>query len=297
MKILLIGANGQLGSDLERILGERGHLVVPSCRGDLDITDTAEADKVLSSVRPDAVINTAAFHKVEECERSPVPAFEVNAAAPMNLARACSRLDALLVHFSTDYVFDGARMEPYQETELPAPLNVYGASKVAGEHLIAANTERYFVVRTCGLYGVRGSSGKGGNFVETMLRKARAGEPIRVVNDQVLTPTFTEDLAGAISLLIETRNYGLYHASCEGWCSWYEFARTIFELEGIEADLTPIQTMDMATPVPVRRPPYSVMSKQRLSSLGIEMPFWKDSLARYLKARTVKDESGIVAGN
>ena len=295
MKVLLIGANGQLGSDMERILGEGGHQVVPVRRCDLDVTDAAAAEDVLSSVRPEVVINTAAFHKVEECERNPALAFEVNAIAPMNLARICSRLGSLLVHFSTDYVFDGAKEEPYLETDLPAPLNVYGVSKAAGEQLIAANTERYFVVRTCGLYGVRGSSGKGGNFVETMLRKAGAKEPVRVVNDQVLTPTFTEDLADAVSFLIGTRVYGLYHASCEGYCSWYEFARTIFELEGIHADLTPIRTSEIASPV--RRPPYSVMSKQRLQSVGIVTPFWKDSLARYLKARRVKQESGAAVWN
>lgn len=293
MKILLIGANGQLGSDLEKALGGRGHEVVPSRRGDLDITNAAVTEEVLGRVRPDAVINTAAFHKVEECERNPALAFEVNASAPMNLARICMRLGALLVHFSTDYVFDGARQEPYQETDLPAPLNVYGASKLAGEHLIAANTERYFVVRTCGLYGIQGSSGKGGNFVETMLRKAHAAESIRVVNDQVLTPTFTEDLAEAVGLLVETQDYGLYQASCEGASSWFEFARTIFELEGIKADLSPVRTSDMASPV--RRPAYSVMSKQRLRSLGIEMPFWKDSLGRYLQARSVKQGSGVAA--
>ena len=293
MKILLIGANGQLGSDLEKALGGRGHQVVPSRHSELDVTDAAGIKSVLGSVQPDAVINTSAFHKVEECERKPELAFAVNAIAPLNLARSCSQLGALFVHFSTDYVFDGAKPAPYLETDLPAPLNMYGVSKAAGEHLIASNIERCFVVRTCGLYGVRGSSGKGGNFVETMLRKALAGESIRVVNDQVLTPTFTEDLAEAVCQLMETQNYGLYHASCEGWCSWYEFARTIFELEGIDADLSPIETRETASTV--KRPPYSVMSKQRLRQVGIELPFWKDSLARYLKARPVREAAGAAA--
>ena len=295
MKVLLIGANGQLGWDLAKALGAAGHQIVPSRHSELDVRNAAEVEKVLDSVRPDAVVNTAAFHKVEECERNAARAFEVNATAPMNLARICSRLGAVFVHFSTDYVFDGAKSEPYKETDLPAPLNVYGVSKLAGEHLIAAVAERYFVVRTCGLYGVRGSSGKGGNFVETMLRKARAGEAIRVVNDQVLTPTFTEDLAAAVSRLIGMQHYGLYHASCEGACSWYDFARAIFELDGIHADLSPVPTS--ATASPVRRPPYSVMDKQRLRSLGIEMPPWKESLARYLQARAVKREIGVAGGS
>lgn len=293
MKILLIGANGQLGSDLEKALGGRGHEIVPSHHSDLDVTDAAAIERILGSVHPDAVVNTSAFHKVEECELNPELAFEVNAIAPLNLARTCSRLGALLVHFSTDYVFDGTKPSPYVETDLPVPLNMYGVSKAAGEHLIASHIERCFVVRTCGLYGVRGSSGKGGNFVETMLKKALAGEPIRVVNDQVLTPTFTGDLAEAVGHLMETRAYGLYHASCEGWCSWYEFARTIFELEGIEADLSAIETRETSSPV--KRPPYSVMSKQRLHEMGIELPFWKDSLARYLKARPVREKAGVAA--
>lgn len=295
MKILLTGANGQLGSDLEKALSEAGHQVVPSRHSELEVTNSAEVEKALDSLRPGAVINTAAFHKVEECERNSGRSFEVNASAPMHLASTCSRLGAVFVHFSTDYVFDGAQSQPYLETDLPAPLNVYGVSKLAGEHLIAAVAERYFVVRTCGLYGVRGSSGKGGNFVETMLKKARAGEPIRVVDDQVLTPTFTADLAGAVSKLIETQAYGLYHASCEGACSWFEFARAIFELDGISADLSPVATKSMASPV--RRPAYSVMSKEKLRRLGIEMPFWKDSLGRYLQARVAKGEVGVAGGN
>lgn len=293
MKIFLIGSNGQLGSDLEKALGGRGNEIVVSNHSDLDVTNAAGIERVLGSVQPDAVVNTSAFHKVEECERYAALAFEVNAIAPMNLARTCSRLGALFVQFSTDYVFDGTKREPYLETDPPAPLNMYGVSKAAGEHLIASNIERCFVIRTCGLYGVRGSSGKGGNFVETMLRKALAGESIRVVNDQVLTPTFTQDLAEAVSRLIETHAYGLYHASCEGWCSWYEFARAIFELEGIQADLSPIETRETASPV--KRPSYSVMSKQRLHQVGIELPFWKDSLARYLKARPVREEAGVAA--
>jgi|YelNatPaOPRAMG01_1025707.scaffolds.fasta_scaffold89473_2 dTDP-4-dehydrorhamnose reductase len=283
MKIILIGANGQLGTDLRRALEGRGHQVAPLRRADLDITDAVQVETALAEAQPDAVINTAAFHKVEECERNPALAFEVNAIAPMDLARACSRAGALFVHFSTDYVFDGAKRDPYAETDLPAPLNVYGASKVAGEHLIAANTDRFAIIRTCGLYGTAGSSGKGGNFVETMLRKARTGETVRVVNDQVLTPTFTEDLAGAVVSIVENRICGLYHASCEGACSWYEFARKIFEIEGLEVDLRPVATSEF--PSPVKRPPYSVLSKQRLRSLGIEMPFWEYSLERYLKAR------------
>jgi len=292
MNVILIGAKGQLGSDLRRALQEQGHTVIPFNHAELEVTNAAQVDDVIGKAHPSVVINTAAFHKVEECERRPGLAFEVNAAGPLNLAKVCASLGIVLVHFSTDYVFDGKKQQPYLETDLPAPLNVYGASKVAGEHLIASNMERCFVVRTCGLYGVAGSSGKGGNFVETMLKKAREGSPIQVVNDQVLTPTFTCDLAAVVSQLIRTEAYGLYHISCTGQCSWYEFARKIFELEGLKVDLRPVATSQF--PSPVRRPPYSVLSKAKLRGVGLVMPPWEASLGRYLKFRVMRPEPAPV---
>jgi dTDP-4-dehydrorhamnose reductase len=211
------------------------------------------------------------------------------------LALACQRNNAVLVHFSTDYVFDGNRREPYTESDLPHPLNVYGVSKLAGEGMVALTWECSFVVRTCGLYGVAGSSGKGGNFVETMLRKAADKNPIRVVDDQVLTPTFTGDLAHAISMLVRTKDYGLYHVSAEGQCSWYEFARKIFELEGLGVDLKPVSTAEF--PSPVRRPAYSVLSKEKLRGIGIEMPSWEEGLGRYLAARKGKRQTVKTSGS
>ncbi len=288
MRIMLTGAHGQLGSDLHEALKGQGHSVLPLTHADLEVTDAAQADEAIVKARPDVFINTAAFHKVEECERRPDAAFGVNASGAMNLAKVCGRLGIVLVHFSTDYVFDGSKQQPYLETDLPAPLNVYGASKVAGEHLVAANMERAFVVRTSGLYGLAGSSGKGGNFVETMLRKARERSPIRVVDDQVLTPTFTRELAAVVSQLIHTEAYGLYHISSEGQCSWYEFARKIFELEGLRVDLQPVATNQF--PSPAKRPPYSVMNKSKLQGVGLVMPPWEDSLGRYLNIRAMVQE-------
>jgi dTDP-4-dehydrorhamnose reductase len=275
VKVAIIGANGQLGVDLSRVLQSQKISVVGLTH--------AQVDRTLAVALPDVVISTAAFHKVEQCEREPVPSFAVNAIGPWNLANACRRINAVLVHFSTDYVFDGGRTQPYSESDLPSPLNVYGVSKLAGEGLVALTWERSFVVRTCGLYGVAGSSGKGGNFVETMLKKAAEKNPVRVVNDQVLTPTFTGDLAYAIGELIGTEKYGLYHISAEGQCSWYEFARQIFELEGLKVDLRPVSTSEF--PSPVRRPAYSVLSKAKLKTLGIKMPPWQEGLSRYLAAR------------
>jgi dTDP-4-dehydrorhamnose reductase len=289
MKVVIIGANGQLGVDLSQVLAAQNWSVVPFTHRDLDVSISNQVDGVLGSTHADVVINTAAFHKVEQCEKEPAPSFAVNAIGPRNLALACQRNNAVLVHFSTDYVFDGNHREPYTESDLPDPLNVYGVSKLAGEGMVALTWERSFVVRTCGLYGVAGSSGKGGNFVETMLRKAADKNPIRVVDDQVLTPTFTGDLAHAISQLVRTKDYGLYHVSAEGQCSWYEFARKIFELEGLTVDLKPVSTGEF--PSPVRRPAYSVLSKKKLRDIGIEMPSWEQGLGQYFAAREAKRQT------
>ncbi|MBZ5514911.1 MAG: dTDP-4-dehydrorhamnose reductase [Acidobacteriia bacterium] len=285
MKVLLLGANGQLGTDLHRVLATQGHTVIPTIHAELDICDSDKLHELIVSSNCDVVINTAAFHKVEACEEQAARAFQVNALGARNLARACAHRGCVLVHFSTDYVFDGRQRKPYAEDDLPRPLNVYGVSKLAGEHLIAASSERYFVIRTCGLYGIAGSGGKGGNFVENMLKKAWQGVPLRVVNDQVLTPTFTVDLAEAVNRLIRTREYGLYHITSEGECSWYTFAKTIFEFEKLKVDLTPVSTDEF--PSPVKRPLYSVLRKQRLQKVGLSMPAWKDGLGRYLAARHI----------
>ena len=283
MKVAVIGATGQLGVDLCRVFSAQGATVFALTHREIDVSASGQVERVLSAIEVDVVISTAAFHKVEECEQQPAQSFAVNAIGPRNLAHVCRKKNAVLVHFSTDYVFDGAQRRPYSECDLPLPLNVYGVSKLAGEHMLRLTWERHFVVRTCGLYGVAGSSGKGGNFVETMLKKAADGTPIRVVNDQVLTPTFTGDSPGAVSKLVRTEAYGLYHISAEGECSWYEFARKIFELEKLAVDLTPVSTTEF--PSPVRRPPYSVLSKGKLKQVGIEMPRWEDGLRRYLTAR------------
>lgn len=283
MKVAIIGANGQLGSDLCRVLAGQRVSVIPLTHRQIDVADEQQVEKVLGSMEADVVISTAAFHKVEECEKQPVPSFSVNAIGPRNLAVVCRQKKAVLVHFSTDYVFGSALREPYKESDLPRPLNVYGVSKLAGEHMLRLTWERHFVIRTCGLYGVAGSAGKGGNFVETMLKRAHEGAPIRVVDDQVLTPTFTGDLAEAVSHLIRTEAYGLYHISAEGECSWYEFARKIFELEKLKVDLKPVKSAEFASPV--QRPAYSVLSKEKLKTLGITMPAWDAGLRRYLFAR------------
>src|SRR5688572_10855711 len=199
----------------------------------------------------------------------------------MNLARVANDLDAKLVQMSTVYVFDGNSTTPYVESSEPSPLSIYGHSRLDGERLVRSTARRFVLIRTCGLYGRAGSQGKGGNFVETMLKKARNDEPIQVVSDQIVTPTATADLARQIAVLLNTPHEGLFHATNEGSCSWYEFAAAIFELAGIRANLSP--TTSAAYNAPARRPRYSVLENGRLKDLGLNrMLHWREALAEYL---------------
>jgi dTDP-4-dehydrorhamnose reductase len=228
------------------------------------------------------VVNCAAYNFVDRAEEEPEAAFAVNAWGVRNLARICAELDCLLVHFSSDYVYglDASRRTPYAEFEAPAPVSVYGLSKLAGEYLVRSLCPRHLVIRTCGLYGVRGSGGKGGNFVETMLRLAGQGRPARVVNDQTCTPSFTVDVAAATASLLGAARPGLYHVTNAGSCTWFEFAQAIFELAGRKVDLTPITSREFGARA--RRPGYSVLAPTSLVSLRP----WKEALEAYLKERS-----------
>ncbi len=236
-RVVVIGANGQLGTDLVKVLDDRE--LIPLSHSDLDICDFVYTRTRLSQIRPTVVINTAAFTRVDDCEDEVSKAFWVNAYAVRNLAQVCADLNCVLIHISTDYVFGGEKHTPYTEDDAPNPLNVYGVSKLAGEYFVRNICPKHFIIRTSGLYGVAGSSGKGGNFVETMIRLAQEGKPIRVVTDQVLTPTYTKDLSQKIKELSQTGAYGVYHITNSGQCSWYEFAAKIFELLDIEARFRP----------------------------------------------------------
>ena len=282
MKILLIGASGQLGADLVPALSDHQLLTPP--RRSLDLVQFDRVRRFLRLERPRVVINTAAFHRVDDCESQVSTAFKVNGEAVHNLALAAREVEAVLVHYSTDYVFDGAAGHPYREDDLPRPLNVYGASKLAGEHLLESAWEKHVLIRTCGLYGRAGSRGKGGNFVETMIRKAAGNESIRVVDDQRLTPTSTRELARATAVLIENSHYGLFHVTSKGNCTWYEFAGEIFRLLGLNPDLTP--TTSDAFAAAARRPAYSVLANHHLDELGMnDLKHWKDALREYLGDR------------
>jgi dTDP-4-dehydrorhamnose reductase len=280
MKVALLGASGQLGQDLRHSL--KLHDVRPFTRKDFDVTDHAGTRAALIEAGPEVVINTTAYHRVDDCESHPDLAYDANALAVLNLLRITNDLDAVLVHISTDYVFDGKAHEAYTESSAPFPLSVYANSKLAGELLVRTMAKKYVLIRTCGLYGAAGSQGKGGNFVQTMLSKAKRREAIRVVSDQEVTPTYTVDLANQIARVLTARQFGLFHMTNEGSCSWYEFARAIFELSGIDADLTPTSSDLYKTPA--TRPKYSVLENARLKELGMnEMRHWRDALAAYLK--------------
>ena len=284
MRVVIIGANGQLGTDLVRVLKGR-EIVIPLTHRKLEVCDFARTRQVLVQARPEVVINTAAFVQVDRCEDEVERSFQVNTYAVRNLAQICQELGSLLVHLSTDYVFDGKKRRPYLENDLPHPLSVYGVSKLAGEYFVRTLCERHLVVRSSGLYGPAGSSGKGGNFVETMLNLARAGgrpqqKPIRVVDDQVLVPTYTRDLAEAIVRLIDSQALGLYHLTSDGECSWYEFAQRIFTLLGLSPELSPTTTEAFAARA--RRPAYSVLRSARLAW---RLRPWHQALAEYLQER------------
>ncbi len=284
MKIALLGANGQLGHDLREAL--RAHEVLPLTRKEIDVADFSRTRELLLGLTPDVILNTTAYHRVDDCETQPELAYRVNALAVLNLVRVANALDAVLVHISTDYVFDGTATEPYSEEALPLPLSVYGNSKLAGELLVRTICKKYFLIRTCGLYGSAGSQGKGGNFVETMLAKARRKQSIRVVNDQMATPTYSVDLADQIARILPTTHYGLFHMTNEGGCTWYEFATAIFELSGIGADLSP--TTSELYKAPALRPRFSVLENARLKALGLnQMRHWRDALAAYLTEKSL----------
>jgi dTDP-4-dehydrorhamnose reductase len=285
MRIALIGAHGQLGSDLAKVL-QPVHDLVLLTHGEIEVADPQSVEAMMQNYKPDIVLNTAAFHKVDVCEEQVEQTFAVNVYGVRNLALACRAHDATLVHMSTDYVFGGdqAHDTPYTETDVPAPINVYGVSKLAGEYFVQYVLDRYFIFRVSGLYGVAGSSGKGGNFVELMLRLAREGKDIRVVDDQRLTPTYTVDLAKQMAAVIETEHYGLYHATSQGNCTWYEFAAEIFRQGGLNPNLSCAKTGDFGEKA--TRPPYSVLENEALQELEMDMMRpWQEALAGYLEER------------
>ena len=284
-RYVVIGATGQLGTDLVRTFDGSGRLTPLSTR-DVDIRDAAATRSILEALRPTWVLNTAAYNLVDRAEEDGRSAFALNTEAVGSLADICQRIGARLVHFSTDYVFDGAKRTPYLETDPPRPLSVYGESKLAGELLALERCERAVVFRVCGLFGLAGSLGKGkGNFVETMLRLARDGRPLRVVSDQVLCPSYTLDLARKVWAVLPKAAQPVYHLTNAGQTSWYDFARRSLELAGVTADLTAVTAAEYGAKA--RRPPYSVLAHANLAALGEDdLRPWGEALVAYVAERS-----------
>ncbi len=282
MRVLLFGAGGQLAQELT--IAFAGEELLGLTRAQADITDSAAVERHVAGFRPDCVINAAAFNQVDDAEDRVAECFAVNAVALARLVRAANAAGALFIHFSTDYVFDGELRRPYRETDPPHPLSIYAMAKFAGEQIVRRYAERWFLVRTCGLYGAAGRKTRQGNFVEKMIGLAETGKPIRVVNDQRLTPTSAKDLATKLADLIRTKKFGLYHMTNCGECSWFEFAQEIFRLAGLRPNLTPVSSKDFAARA--RRPLYSVLDHQALREAGIaDFRPWQDALAEYIRER------------
>ncbi len=255
---------------------------------DLDVTDGESVTSAIRSTEPDWVLNTAAFHRVDDCEVNPTLAFAVNSVGALNVARAAADVGSGVVFYSTDYVFGGqdrGRNHPYEEGDSPQPLSVYGTSKVAGEQLVMQANARHLVVRSAGLYGTA-TSRKGWTFPELMLNKARTDGVIRVVTDQVLSPTFTADLAHKTKELIEQGAVGLFHLTNAGECSWFEFAQGALDLAGVDALMEPIGTGQLQQRA--RRPSYSALTSARLEGIGSEpMRSWREALSAYLREKAI----------
>lgn len=281
MRTVVIGAAGQLGSELIERLGDDA---VGLAHEQVEVSDAVHVERALSSIRPELLINAAAYNLVDRAEDEPERACAVNAFGPRNLARWCEQHGAVLMHVSTDYVFgvEAARRDPYRETDAPGPLSAYGISKLAGEYFVQSLCPRHFIVRTCGLYG--GALGRGsGNFVETMLRLGRAAAAVKVVTDQRCTPTSAGDLAETMIELAASGRYGLYHATNAGETTWHEFAQAVFAEAGLDVDAAPVTSAEFGARAP--RPPYSVLDCSKLESvLGRSMRPWREALREYVNA-------------
>ena len=266
-----------LGQDLSAYLCARNQ-VIPVGRQQMDVTDMGKASETIDREKPDLVIHAAAMTAVDECERQPALAFEVNAGGTRNVAQACREASIPLLFISTDYVFDGRKPTPYMEDDLPNPLNVYGRCKLEGEKHVSELVSRFWIVRTSWLFGPLGK-----NFVRTILQKASHGEPLRIVNDQVGAPTYTMDLAEKVDEIIQRGSSGIYHVTNQGYCSWYEFAVEIIRQVGLNgAKVTPIPTSSSGRPA--ARPLNSRLANSRLQAGGFDLLApWEQAVGRYLK--------------
>ncbi|HFK1545781.1 dTDP-4-dehydrorhamnose reductase [Bacillus albus] len=277
MKVLVTGAKGQLGKDVLYLLENHPWEVFGFGREELDITNEGEVLERVLSIKPDVIIHTAAYTQVDQAESDEETAFKVNAEGTKYLAQAAEAVEAKFCYISTDYVFDGTKNEPYQVDDPTNPQTVYGKSKLAGEQYTQKYCSKSYIVRTSWVFGLYGN-----NFVKTMLRLAEEKKELGVVHDQFGSPTYTPDLASFIISLVQSDKYGIYHGSNSGVCSWYEFAKEIFEQSNIEVVVNPLTTEDF--PRPAARPKYSVLNKGTIEENGFEsFQDWKKALKDFLK--------------
>lgn len=276
MRILVTGSKGQLGYDLSRELSYRGieHLGIDIA--ECDLTDTEQVSGVFNDYAPDAVIHCAAYTAVDKAESEPEMCHRVNVDATRNVAEACKALDAKMIYISTDYVFSGEGEAPFETDDPYTPQNVYGVTKAEGEKVVRELLEKHFIVRISWAFGVNGN-----NFVKTMLRLGKERPSLKVVYDQIGSPTYTEDLARLLVDMVATDKYGMYHATNEGYCSWAEFAQAIMELAGLSCVINPVSSSEYFTVA--KRPMNSRLSKKSLDEAGlIRLPDWHDALKRYI---------------
>ncbi|MCC0648007.1 dTDP-4-dehydrorhamnose reductase [Clostridioides sp. ZZV15-6598] len=289
MKILITGSNGQLGRELvnqlesiNQSIKQPKYDVLPTTRDDLDISNQTNVDSFIAYNKPDVIINCAAYTKVDACEDNIETAYKINALGARNLAIASEKVNAKLVHISTDYVFNGLSKNPYREDNKIEPNSVYGNSKLMGEKFVEQFSHKYFILRTAWLYG------DGNNFVNTMIRLSKENKEVNVVDDQFGSPTSTVDLAKVIINIMETEHYGVYHATCKGECSWYNFAKKIFELKNIDIKVNPIKSKDFKCKA--KRPPYSVLDNFMLRLIGLNsFRNWEESIEEYLKRYDISE--------
>lgn len=283
-KVLILGSGGQLGTELFREFGSRGYQVTGFKRSELDISDAAKVEQCITALDPTLVVNAAAYNMVDVAENEPAAAYHVNALAVRNLAVACRQADARLVHFSTDYVFDGEKKEPYTEADETHPLGAYAVSKLAGELYARAYLDKALVIRTSGVFGPQGLNTARGNFIELMLRLARAGQTIKVVEDHVASPTYAPVLAARTADLVERDASGIYHAGGGTAVSWFDYARLIFRLAGLQPELRPTNEREYRTAA--RRPRYSALSNRKMEAAGVEpFPTLEIAVRSYLQLR------------
>ncbi|MDU3338232.1 dTDP-4-dehydrorhamnose reductase [Paraclostridium bifermentans] len=277
MKIIVAGGKGQLGLELSRQLSlDSKYEVISTDRNELNILDFYQVNSFIEEIKPDVIINCAAHTAVDLCESDVENAYKINALGARNLAMCCEKVGAKFVQVSTDYVFDGRGTRPYREDDETCPNSIYGTSKLLGEQFTKEFCSKYFIIRTAWLYG------DGNNFVKTMLKLSETNKELNVVDDQIGSPTSTVDLAKAIINLINTEYYGTYHGTCQGQCSWYEFAKKIFEIKNIEIKVNPVTSEQFKRPAP--RPAYSVLDNLMLKLVELNtFRKWEDSLEEYLK--------------